>query len=521
MDECRPLLVDTGRGFSLKYRSRLLYSGRDPVAAPRQAAIEAPVLPGTLYVVPSPCLCYGLPELLGRLPDSSAVLCLEADEALFALASHAIDEAMPAGSLRQRLALSNPARALDAYLSLERSIAPGRFRRSVELRLSGGRAFSEATYDAARATIEGDISTRYRNRLSLVRMGRLWTRNVLSNLASMRWEDTGPLEGDGKPVVVCGAGPSLDGAMDAIRRSRDGVTVLACDTATGSLAKAGIVPDAIVCLEGQIWNVADFLPLDGAAPALFVDLSAHPSSFRAITGRKSLLLSVWTESAFLSRLLAAGLPVTAAPPLGSVGVLALRIARWLGGPIVVAGLDFSFRPGMTHCRGSPADIREMLLESRTYRNTGAWGTSFREGATRSGGAITDPALSLYASLAAAELDGLEAWDLRGGFGAPLPARPLSARGLESLVETSRRDRQAAARATSAAAPACGQAASPEACRAKAAAFLAGELDRVERVSSALRHGAAGEDLREMLAEADFLYLHFPDPERVLALESDA
>lgn len=518
MEESGPLLVDTGRGFSLRYRGRLLYSGRDPRAASRQAALAAPTLPGTLYIVPSPCLGYGLEELLKRLPDSAAVLCLEADAELAAIAAAAIDEAVPAGRLRSRLAMSDPAGALDAYLALEAAIAPARFRRAVELRLSSGRCFAEAAYDKALAAISADISTRYRNRLSLVRMGRLWTRNLIANLASMRWDQVGPLEGDGRPVVVCGAGPSLDGALAAIRHSRDGITVLACDTAAGPLAMAGIVPDAIVCLEGQIWNVADFLPLNSAATTLVVDLSAHPSSFHAIPGNKSLLLSVWTESAFLSRLLASGLPINAVPPLGSVGVLALRVARGLGGPLVIAGLDFSFRPGMTHCSGSPADIRGRLLESRLYRNSGAWEASFRDGTTHSGAAITDPALSMYASLAAAELAGLDAWDMRGGFGSPLPARPLAPDGLESLVETSRSKRLPRRSGTSVL---LGAAGSIGDCQAKARAFISGEKDRAERVSAALRQGAADDDLREMLAAADFLYLHFPDPERVLALETDA
>ena len=505
----------------MKYQGRLLYSGRDPGSAPRQAALAVPALPGTLYIVPSPCLGYGLPELLGRLPDSSAVLCLEAEAALATVATQSIDQLVPAGALRQRLALSDPSGALDAYLALETTLAPCRFRRAVELRLSGGRIFAEADYDAALATIDADISMRFRNRLSLVRMGRLWTRNVITNLASMRWEELRPLEAAGGPVVVCGAGPSLDGALDAIRRFRDGITVLACDTAAGSLARAGIIPDAIVCLEAQIWNVADFLPLDGAASTLIVDLSAHPSSFRAVTGEKTALLSVWTESAFLSRLLAAGLPITATPPLGSVGVLALWIARRLGGPLVVAGLDFSFRPGMTHCSGSPADIRGRLMESRTHRNSGAWDASFREGTTHSGGAITDPALSMYASLAAAELAGQESWDLRGGFGAPLPSRPLSPEDLEALALGNGSARLPPRPGAYAAGDAYGDTGSPEHCRVKAAAFLSGELDRAERVASALRHGASDDDLRSMLADADFLYLHFPDPERVLALEPDA
>jgi hypothetical protein len=411
--------------------------------------------------------------------------------------------------------VSDTAACVDAYKALETGAEPRRFRRVVEVRLSGGRSLHEEAYRRSLAAIDADISIRFRNRLSLVRMGRLWTRNVISNLGSMDWESVGPLSADGRPVVACGAGPSLDIAIPALRRLGKRAFVLACDTAAGALAKAGIVPDAIVCLEGQVYNLEDFLPLDGAPAGIVVDLTSHPSSYRATGGRRTLTLSEYTESAFLSRLKAAGLPVAPVPPLGSVGVLAIRIARELGGPVVVAGLDFSFIQGATHCAGSPADLRSRRSETRLRKGDAAWAASFRDGCERKeDGSLTDPALTMYASLAAAEFidHGRIYGDLRGGFGARLPIPLITVEDLESM--TPGREGSGDGRAF-------GSEADPALCRDNASRFLSGELERSGNVASALRTGASDGDMRALLKEADFLYAHFPDPERVLGLEGDA
>lgn len=507
MDDSRPLLVDTGRGFSIQYQGRWLYSTRAPRAAPATAALATKIQPETLYVVPSPCLCHGLRELLKQLPDSSAVLCVEADSPLRSIAGQILADGFP------DVRLTSPHDAIAAYRALEQGLSPVRFRRAIEVRLSGGRALYEAEYDRVLAAIDADIQVRFRNRLALVRMGRLWTKNIIANLGSMRWEAVAPVDSGGKPIVVCGAGPSLDDALPVLRHYRKNLFVLACDTAAGALARAGLVPDAVVCLEGQVYNVGDFLPLDGKPATLIADLTAHPSSYRVMTGPLSLTLSEYTESAFLTRLAASGLPVTPVPPLGSVGVLAIRIARLIGGPVLVAGLDFAFNQGKTHCSGSPADLRARRAESRVEKRSAAWATSFRDGCTRKpDGSLTDPALSMYASLAEGELRSLEAWDLRGGFGAKLPLRTISTGDIEAL---------AASKNVLVEVKAPGTFVDPETCRKKARDFLEGELSRAELVASALRAETTAERLKTLLADADFLYFHFPDPERVLALESDA
>lgn len=524
MPDTEPLLVDTGRGFSIRAGDRWLYSSRAPEAAPVAAARAASALPETLYLIPSPCLWHGAAELLGRLPPSSALLGVEAVPELLELAAARLSESGLDAASGGRVALARCSGAVAAYRGMEAALGL-RFRRVVVARLSAGAQLDEAAYRAAFAAVEGDISLRFRNRLSLIRMGRLWTRNVIANLGSMDWTGVGPLRGDGRPVVVCGAGPSLDRAAPAIRARRGELFVLACDTASGALELSGVTPDAVACLEGQIYNLEDFLPLGGRRPRLAVDLSAHPSTFRAATGGASLVLSEYAETRFLSRLARAGLPITAVPPLGSVGVLALRLAAILGGPVLLAGLDFAFEPGRTHCAGSPSDLRSRRLESRLRKAAAAWAASFRDGVRplgRNGSGLTDPALSMYAELAASELGGLEAYDLRFGLGAPLPALAASAGALSSadaIIDEA--VRSARSRAPGGRAGTIGGEASPEDCRRRALAFLRGELELAEAVASALRGGSDEAALRASLAEADFMYCHFPDPERVTALEDDA
>lgn len=506
MDEPDPLLVDTGRGFSLQYQGRWFYSARAPLEAPLRTVRDLGLQAETLYVLPSPCLWHGVPELLDRLPPSSAVLGLEASEALYRLA----DTHIPTGA--GRILLAYPRDALAAACALEASIRPARFRRIVEVRLSGGRALAADAYDAAIAALDADIAIRYRNRLAMVRMGRLWTRNVIANLASMPWSAVRPLPRGSGPVVVCGAGPSLDGALPLLRTYREGLTLIAVDTAAGALVRAGILPDMVLCLEAQIYNVADFLSTSRMRTWLVADLSAHPASFRATEGPLTLLSSQWTESAFLRRLHAAGLPVTPVPPLGSVGVLALHIARSSRSPIILTGLDFAFSPGRTHCAGSPADLAARRLESRTRKNTAAWDASYRDHVRRlDNGCRVDPPLAMYAALSASELAGVQAYDMRGGYGAPLPATPLDEPGLRRLIDCSAVSPD----------PTPAPREEPELYRRRAIGFLGAELERAADVAAALRGGCPAPELKAKLAAADFLYAHFPDPERVVALEQDA
>lgn len=572
-----PRIVATAGGLSVSAGSLWLYSRYAPREAAERAAAELPLKDHTLYIAPSPCLGYGFEALLRRMPAGSAVLAVEADPELAALSRPYIEALKP----HPRFAFA-ATDSVPAVASAARRL--GRHRRVEELRLSQGYRLREDFYALLVRSLAEDLSIHWRNRVSLARMGRLWTKNCIANLGAMDWSrvEARPAEAavpgrprfaEDAPVAVCGAGPSLDGALPFLRGLDAGVRILACDTAAGALAAAGVRVDAVVCLEAQVYNVGDFLPMPAAArgAAAFLDLSAHPSSYRALSGPLRLLSSRWTDCGFLDRLSAAGLPLEPMPPLGSVGVLALRLAvERYRGPVFVAGLDFAYPPGRTHCAGSPVDLAERRREGRLYKFGSRWKVSFGPGAERlvraapaagRAGApgdtrlVTDPALKLYAGLAARELrergasPGCSAYDLRGGRGAALPARPanfdeaalalaLSSRGPGRAAAPGAAPREAPSGVVAADVTGAAEAAvaSPGAWAERAQGFLAGELELAQALRAALRGeaafahepgavgavgGAPESRLRELIIACDYMYAHFPDPERVEALELDA
>ena len=81
-----PCLVKAGQGFSVLYKNRFLYSKYSPQKAIEQTIANLDILPQTLILCFSPCLWYGLKELLAKLPENSLILGIEADKKLFELA---------------------------------------------------------------------------------------------------------------------------------------------------------------------------------------------------------------------------------------------------------------------------------------------------------------------------------------------------------------------------------------------------------------------------------------------------
>jgi len=513
MSDQNPLLVETGGGFSLRYGNRWLYSRYQPRTAAEKAAEDIPVEADTLYLLVSPCLCHGLDTLASRLPSSSAVFGLELEASLLSIAkeSFAKLELEPA---RFRLCSSTtPATILTEASEL------GKFRRVKEVRLCGGRDLHPREFDSLIDTISLNNRLVWRNRMTLVRLGRLWVKNVITNLATLPWDQVELSKASQKPIMLCGAGPSLNQALPWIKKQARHLTIMAVDTAAGALVQAGIHPDRVVCLEAQAHNLPDFTPLSSLELTLVADISAHPASFRVVRGPKNLVSSKWMDSRFLDRLSNAGLPLHLVPPLGSVGVLAARLAVQQGQILFLAGLDFSFQRAITHCKGSPVDLAERRRETRLYKHKGNWDLSFGQGVTAgSGGSLGNAILSMYASCAGMELQGARVYDLRAGFGLPLPATAISLEQADDLLASSfvSPGPIESAQGSSCAAFNKGAAFYREA----AAAFLEKELVLAKELAHRLR-SSGGKPLGRMIRDCDYMYAHFPDPQRVEAMEIDA
>jgi hypothetical protein len=523
MDDDGPELVETRGGLNVRYRGRLLYSERGPVSSATRAALAAETGPGRLYLLPSPALWHGVPELLARMDAGSAVLCVEGEPALASLALARQPEGLR-GDPRLSFMASADSRAIVA-----KAFELGRFRRCVTVRLSGGEAFFSREYREAQASLQAEFAAFWRSKAALLSMGRLWARNVFRNLASLPGIAPRPLPRFPGPVVICGAGPSLEDTMGLLKRRRDKLAIVACDTALSALLADGVVPDLVVCLEGQAYNLPDFTPLGDRPMAILADLSSHPATFTAVRGPKHLTAVGIVRSPFLERVRAFLPGALPCPPLGSVGVHAVHAVRRMSdGPIFVTGLDFSWETGKSHARGTPALEAETRSMDRLRRYPRQVAGSFRAGVLRApecvekgregrsgpaGPLITDPALSAYAALLADELSrpGPQVYDLRCK-GLPIGACAAEPEDVDRFLEA----------ANGAAAAAMVESPEGSADAAALRAFFAAERARLDFLHDAMKGKLplARRDFIAAVCESDYLLWSLPDDERLQETPQD-
>ncbi len=523
-----PRVFEAPGGLCVRYRGRLLYSGRDPAGLPRRVAAACDPGPSRLHLVPSPLLWYGVAELLAAMGPGSAALCVEADPELERMAR----EAMPPELASDRRLAFPRAATVEAALEAARSL--GSFRACSLAALSGGESLNAPLYRAMAAALSSEFEAAWRNRAALMILGDRWARNVFDNAASLGEIAPEPIPRIPGPAAVCGAGASLESSLGLLRRasSRGELSIIACDTALGTLLSAGIEPDLTVCLEAQAHNLPDFTCLGSKPVRLVADLSSHPATFRAVRGPKHLTAVRITRSPFLSRIAAAleegGVPALDAPPLGSVGVHAFQLARAVsGGPLFACGLDFSFLPGKTHARGCPPLKAEERRQARLRRWPGQYESSFRDRALRlPGGLVSDPILLSYARLLS-DIAGRgpeggpeppALYDLRGG-GPSIGARALTLDEAEGLIE---RSASAARGAALTAGPVNGAAFDPSRAAAAMGSLIRGEIAMLERLRSSMRGKGLlpKEEFLALLTGLDYLWWDFPDQDRIADLPQD-
>jgi hypothetical protein len=528
-----PLVQETPGGLSVSYKGRLLYSGREPERLPRRIASSCEKPPARLFLVPSPLLWYGLPELLAAMGEGSAVLCVEADPELAALARSRLPPELASDGRLFFAQAATPSEALAAAAEIDAQRGP--FRACAYLALSGGESLNAPLYRAMARAIGSEFEASWRNKAALMILGDRWAKNIFDNIAALPSMAPRPLPSLPGPVAICGAGPSLEAAMSflACEKAEGRLSIVACDTALGTLLASGIEPDLVVCLEAQAHNLPDFTCLGSRPAFLAADLSSHPATFRAVRGPKALTLVHITRSPFLDRveaaLSAASVPLLPAPPLGSVGVHAVHVARLLSqGPFLAAGLDFSFEAGKTHARGCPSLLAEERSLGRLTRWPGQFAASFRDRTMRPFAGypelLSDPILLSYAAILS-QAGGEPLLDLRGR-GPDIGGRPTSPEEAALLIREARAggevsgdrpDRRCRPKES-------GQGSPAEAGLLAGAALglLRGERERLDALR-AFMHGTRPLEeaaFRSLVEESDYLWWGFPDQDRIKDLPQD-
>jgi len=195
------------------------------------------------------------------------------------------------------------------------------------------------------------------NTATLKRFDRLWTKNTFKNakyfftlngISSLRGKFKG------LPAIVIGAGPSVEKVKEDLINYKKDVVLIAVDTAFTPLLKMGIVSDFVVTVDPQLINsyylrnpIAEEIK---KLPILVADPSVHPITFRNYTGKKLLTSSVFTPGKLIEKFSGEKGNIAAG---GSVATAAFDLARIIGAdPIVLIGLDLSYKDGKTHLSGS-------------------------------------------------------------------------------------------------------------------------------------------------------------------------
>jgi hypothetical protein len=220
-------------------------------------------------------------------------------------------------------------------------------------------------------------------RRTLRAFGRRWFRNFFRNLRLLR--DFPLYREPGGPVLVTGAGPSLEESIPLIKRLKEGegCFTIASSSSAMALFRRGLAPDLVLSTDGGPWALFHLYELF-RRPSPPVLAAAFSAALPSQCGELPVLWigdgSLW-QGAILRGL---GIPHLVLPQRGTVAAAALDLAFALGrGKVYIAGMDLEARDIRTHARPYAFD---RLWREGASRIHGEYGQLFsRSLAMREGG----------------------------------------------------------------------------------------------------------------------------------------
>ena len=354
-------------------------TGPDPVASmERRLPDPLTVAPQTLFLILSPLDAYGVAEWISQIPQTCGVLLVEFESRLAELYPR-----RPGGSDYRRTAQADSWNT--AVRTADELIQRQALRRLQTIHLTGGSRLHRARYQDLETHLSRAIQRYWNNRGTQIRLQRRWVANLIRNVAREGLPVTALNGHRGGRAVLVGAGPSLDQHIALLARlfppggtprsSQTRGVLVAIDTALPALAAAQIQPDFIVTMDGQLANAQDFLPWQWDQTAVIADATTHFSIPRRFApSRRYWFVSRFAPvQLFTDPELAplfTGIPVL--PPFGSVAPAAVHILAQLMGitEILVAGVDFWYRPPRSHAEMSTTDRWRAKRISRLHHRDG-------------------------------------------------------------------------------------------------------------------------------------------------------
>ena len=412
---CAVQKIETSQGFSVSYKEHLLYSKYNPSKNILSAVENLQLLPGSVILCNSPLLGYGLQELLRKLPENCLVLLCEAEPELFSFSESEglFDFKDP------RLLCCEPEKLSNLPLDLYELAKAGIYKRVIRLDMSAGIQFHKDFYDKLFAACTDSVMTFWKNRITLTKFGRRYSRNLFENLhylaASKPISDF--FNSIEKPIIVFGAGESTqkfidNGLLRSLRSAQSPHNdeapffILCADTALQPLLKNGIKPDGVFVEEAQSVIIRAFTGTP-VGIRIFAGLSSIPNLVHyAGAENLSYFFTEYADGRFFDSLKSQSFMPPANKPFGSVGLTAvyyaLKFRKNENVPVYVTGLDFSYSTGLTHTKGALAHILRLIQASRLLP-AGNYAAAFGLGTEKLTGKngrqlITTPTLKSYAAM---------------------------------------------------------------------------------------------------------------------------
>ncbi|MBI2838364.1 MAG: motility associated factor glycosyltransferase family protein [Acidobacteria bacterium] len=174
----------------------------------------------------------------------------------------------------------------------------------------------------------------------------------------------------GQPIILVGAGPSLDLNGHLLRRVHDRALIVAADTAIKPLLQIGVEPHLVVASDPMAVNAAHLAGLPPLSSVLVGEPSLNPSIFSGFPGD----IRIYTLDEAPQRLLAEyfGEKGTLSA-WGSVSTCALDLALKLGGdPIIFTGQDLAYTGSRVYCSGTVYEAAELEGMQRWAPNPDAY-----------------------------------------------------------------------------------------------------------------------------------------------------
>ena len=194
--------------------------------------------------------------------------------------------------------------------------------------------------------------------------GKLWQHNILNNLffIDSSKEQKFPLN---KTAIIFAAGPSLDNYIKTLisekKHTQDNYYLIATDTAFSTLLSNGLIPDAVVSIDGQYVSNTHFIhekQFDFSKTNFLFDLSANSSAVKKIAKEQfniQFFKSGHPFCEYTDEYFGLNLP-TLFSGAGTVTICAVDYAHKIGFKnLIVAGADFSYINGKPYAKGTYLD----------------------------------------------------------------------------------------------------------------------------------------------------------------------